>query len=207
LSEELDKLGLGHLAEVEVTSDATANEAVDEGKTLGKVVGGRANSDTVEETTLAVSGATDDGTNNLKTLDAVDKTTLSVVQDAAEGLEVEAVAAGSGVASAGLVVVAVAISSRVSVAVVLAIAVTVALDEVVAASTGVGDRAESVGDGTNETGDASNLRSRGCEDRGGESNDAYGDGGTHVDGWFLSWWILRAKIIRSLKRTERLAKN
>jgi len=184
LAEEGDELGLAQLADVKVVGNTTANEAIDNRNAVGQAIGGRANSDTVKETTLAVSDATDDGSSNRDAIEVVKKSTLSVVQDAAaEGLEVEAVAAGSRVAVTSLVVVAIAIASSVSVAVVLAVAVAVALDEVVVAGTGVGDRAEGAGDGTKKVGDASNLRSRGCEDRGGESNDANGDGGTHVGGW------------------------
>ena len=185
LAEEGEELGLAQLADVKAFGDTTANEAIDNGNTVGDAVGGRANSDTVEETALAVSNATEDGASNWDAVEVVKKRrTLSIVQDAAaEGLEVEAVAAGSRVAVTSLVVVAIAIASSVSVAVVLAVAVAVALDEVVVAGTGVGDRAEGAGDGTKKVGDASNLRSRGCEDRGGESNDANGDGGTHVGGW------------------------
>lgn len=127
------------------------------------------------------------------------------VADATERLEVKGVAVTSSVAGTSLVVVTVGIASRVSIAVVLAVVVAVARDQVVTASAGVGDRADSAGETTNEARDSSNLGSRGCENRGGERKDGYGDCGTHFDSFVDSRQGRTG--IRSLKRSERLAKN
>lgn len=78
LTEEGEKLSLVQLVEVEAVGEATSNEAIDDGDTLSERVGGRTDGDTVEETALAVSEATGDGSNNFDTVDGVKETTLSV---------------------------------------------------------------------------------------------------------------------------------
>jgi hypothetical protein len=78
LAEEGEKLSLVQLVEVEAVGEATSNEAIGDGDTLSERIGGRTDGDTVEETALAVSEATGDGSNNFDTVDGVKETTLGV---------------------------------------------------------------------------------------------------------------------------------